>query len=161
MDIHNIIAEILRNPQSSVLATTVSVQGHAYRKAGAMMLLLEGGLTVGCISPGCLEVDLQERVDDTLSFLGIGHLASSSNSIEEDQIYGTGQQECEARIDQQQRSQIRLDSAGGEHLPKSCGYYRAHDCTQQPCRKVCSRNIHHWVACCQRQQSNRHSEMDS
>jgi hypothetical protein len=31
-----------------------------------MMLMLGGGPTVGCISPGCLEVDLQERVPNLL-----------------------------------------------------------------------------------------------
>ncbi|WP_162463181.1 XdhC family protein [Paenibacillus psychroresistens] len=62
MDIFNIVTEITRNPQRSVLATTVSVQGHAYRKVGATMLMLEEGLSIGCISPGCLELDLQERV---------------------------------------------------------------------------------------------------
>jgi xanthine dehydrogenase accessory factor len=66
MDIHRIITEIASHLQRSVLATTVSVEGHAYRKEGAMMLMLENGLTVGCISPGCMEVDLLERVADVL-----------------------------------------------------------------------------------------------
>jgi xanthine dehydrogenase accessory factor len=79
MDIHNIIAEIARNPQRSVLATTVSVQGHSYRKAGAMMLMMEGGLNVGCISPGCLEVDLLERVPGIL-------LTNKSQLVEYDML---------------------------------------------------------------------------
>lgn len=66
MEIHTIITEIASNLQRSVLATTVSVEGHAYRKEGAMMLMLENGLTLGCISPGYMEVDLQERVSDVL-----------------------------------------------------------------------------------------------
>jgi xanthine dehydrogenase accessory factor len=66
MNIHNIVAEIASNTQRSVLATTISVQGHSYRKVGAMMLMMEGGLNVGCISPGCLEVDLLERAPDIL-----------------------------------------------------------------------------------------------
>src|SRR5438309_901700 len=66
MDIHNIIADIANNKQRSVLVTTISVQGHAYRKEGAMMLLKEDGLTIGTISPGCMEVDLLERVPNIL-----------------------------------------------------------------------------------------------
>jgi len=66
MDIHTIITEIAASLQRSVLATTVTVEGHAYRKEGAMMLMLENGSTIGCISPGCMEVDLLERVADVL-----------------------------------------------------------------------------------------------
>jgi xanthine dehydrogenase accessory factor len=87
MDIHNIIAEIVRNPQRSVLATTVSVQGHAYRKEGAMMLMLEGGLSIGCISPGCLEVDLQERVPGIL-LTNKSQLAEYDMLVEDDLSWG-------------------------------------------------------------------------
>jgi xanthine dehydrogenase accessory factor len=79
MDIHNIITEITSHSQRSVLATAISVQGHAYRKAGAMMLMLESGLTIGCISPGCLEVDLQERVSGIL-------LSNKSQLVEYDML---------------------------------------------------------------------------
>jgi xanthine dehydrogenase accessory factor len=79
MDIHNIINEIASNSQRYVLATTISVQGHSYRKAGAMMLILENGLTIGCISPGCLEVDLLERVPDIL-------LTNKSQLVEYDML---------------------------------------------------------------------------
>jgi xanthine dehydrogenase accessory factor len=79
MDIHNIITEIASHSQRSVLATTISVQGHAYRKAGAMMLMLESGLTIGCISPGCLEVDLLERVSGIL-------LSNKSQLVEYDML---------------------------------------------------------------------------
>jgi xanthine dehydrogenase accessory factor len=66
MDIYNIIAEIANNPQRSVLVTTIKVEGHAYRKEGAMMLMKEDGMTIGTISPGCMEVDLMERVPNIL-----------------------------------------------------------------------------------------------
>jgi xanthine dehydrogenase accessory factor len=79
MDIHNIIAEIVSNTQRSVLATTISVQGHSYRKVGAMMLMMEGGLNVSCISPGCLEVDLLERVSGIL-------LTNKSQLVEYDML---------------------------------------------------------------------------
>lgn len=46
---------------SGALATVASAAGHAYRKAGAAMLLHADGRRTGCISPGCLEDDLQQR----------------------------------------------------------------------------------------------------
>jgi xanthine dehydrogenase accessory factor len=67
MDVHNILQEIANGSQRSVLVTTVSVEGHAYRKEGAMMLLLENGSTIGSISPGCMEVDLMERLEGILA----------------------------------------------------------------------------------------------
>jgi xanthine dehydrogenase accessory factor len=50
-----------------VLATIVKVQGHAYRKLGAAMLLYADGERAGGISPGCLEADLEERVPEVLT----------------------------------------------------------------------------------------------
>jgi xanthine dehydrogenase accessory factor len=50
----------------AVLATILHVEGHAYRKAGAMMLLKAGGEASGTLSPGCLESDLFARVPDVL-----------------------------------------------------------------------------------------------
>ncbi|MCR2805508.1 XdhC family protein [Paenibacillus soyae] len=49
-----------------VLATIVHVEGHAYRKAGAMMLLKADGEASGALSPGCLESDLLAHVPDIL-----------------------------------------------------------------------------------------------
>jgi len=46
---------------SGALATVAHAAGHAYRKAGAAMLLHADGRRTGCISPGCLEDDLQQR----------------------------------------------------------------------------------------------------
>jgi xanthine dehydrogenase accessory factor len=67
MDVHNILQKIADNAQRSVLVTIASVEGHAYRKAGAMMLLLDNGLAIGSISPGCMEADLMERVEGILA----------------------------------------------------------------------------------------------
>jgi xanthine dehydrogenase accessory factor len=43
------------------LATVVGVEGSAYRRPGARMLLTEDGRTFGTISGGCLERDVAER----------------------------------------------------------------------------------------------------
>jgi xanthine dehydrogenase accessory factor len=45
----------------SVLATVVNVEGSAYRRPGARMLVRQDGRTVGTISGGCLEADVIER----------------------------------------------------------------------------------------------------
>ncbi|CAI6025494.1 XdhC family protein [Cohnella sp. JJ-181] len=51
----------------AVLATVIGIEGHAYRKPGAMMLLYADGRRAGTISPGCLESDLQERTSGLLT----------------------------------------------------------------------------------------------
>jgi xanthine/CO dehydrogenase XdhC/CoxF family maturation factor len=47
--------------QQAVLATVVRVQGSAYRRPGARLLLSEASETTGCVSGGCLEGDLVRR----------------------------------------------------------------------------------------------------
>jgi xanthine/CO dehydrogenase XdhC/CoxF family maturation factor len=65
MEMHDMCAIAAREPRC-VLATAVKVEGHAYRKQGVSMLLTEEGTMYGSISPGCLESDLQARVDRVL-----------------------------------------------------------------------------------------------
>ncbi|MEK4057505.1 XdhC family protein [Paenibacillus sp. FSL F4-0087] len=65
MEMHDMCAIAAREPRC-VLATAVKVEGHAYRKQGVSMLLTEEGAMYGSISPGCLESDLQARVDRVL-----------------------------------------------------------------------------------------------
>ncbi|HCH25604.1 MULTISPECIES: XdhC family protein [Psychrobacter] len=45
----------------AVLATVVRIEGSAYRKPGAMMLICEDGRSVGMISGGCLEPHIIKR----------------------------------------------------------------------------------------------------
>jgi xanthine/CO dehydrogenase XdhC/CoxF family maturation factor len=47
--------------QPAVLATVVHVQGSAYRRPGARMLVLADGSRVGSISGGCLEGDVSRK----------------------------------------------------------------------------------------------------
>ncbi|HKS28132.1 MAG TPA: XdhC family protein [Pyrinomonadaceae bacterium] len=47
--------------ERSALATVVSVEGSSYRRAGARMLVCEGGASTGMISAGCLESDVIEH----------------------------------------------------------------------------------------------------
>jgi xanthine dehydrogenase accessory factor len=58
------LADILKAYQpdvSAALATVVKVQGSAYRRPGARMLVFGDGKTVGGVSGGCLERDVIQR----------------------------------------------------------------------------------------------------
>ncbi|OBR66890.1 hypothetical protein A7K91_16800 [Paenibacillus oryzae] len=66
MDAADVVKGALRMPGHCVLASIVNVAGHAYRKAGSMMVLAEGGGKEGSLSPGCLEADLAEYVSAVL-----------------------------------------------------------------------------------------------
>jgi len=75
---------------TSLLATVVQVDGSAYRKAGAMMLLREDGARVGMISGGCLEQDLVQRAREVL-MQGISRTVDyDMRSPEEEAPWGVG-----------------------------------------------------------------------
>lgn len=63
MNTHEIAMHIQTHKAPAVLATLIEVEGHSYRKPGAVMLFFEGG-TIGSLSPGCLESDLQLRTSE-------------------------------------------------------------------------------------------------
>ena len=50
--------DVERGGDTAVLATVVHVQGSAYRRPGARMLIRRDGQHVGSISGGCLETDV-------------------------------------------------------------------------------------------------------
>jgi xanthine dehydrogenase accessory factor len=50
-----------REPGPMVLATVIQTAGSSYRKAGARMLILSEGRTIGCLSGGCLDQDVVQR----------------------------------------------------------------------------------------------------
>lgn len=61
-ELRNILEHWRQNASApGVLATVVHVQGSAYRRPGARMLLLEDGRRIGSISGGCLEGDLSKK----------------------------------------------------------------------------------------------------
>lgn len=55
------IAAAERSGDEAVLATVVKVEGSAYRRPGARMLIAPYGNTVGSISGGCLEADVAKK----------------------------------------------------------------------------------------------------
>jgi xanthine dehydrogenase accessory factor len=67
-DVVQQIRHRLDGDRTDVLATIVDVEGNAYRRPGAKMLLDEGGSGVGSITAGCLEDELLtvgDRVRET------------------------------------------------------------------------------------------------
>lgn len=55
------------HPQGAALATVAGVQGSAYRRTGARMLVLEDGTYLGGISGGCLEGDALRRAQKAIA----------------------------------------------------------------------------------------------
>jgi len=53
--------ELDATQQQAVLATVVKVEGSAYRRPGARMLIPQIGGAVGTVSGGCLEGDLIKK----------------------------------------------------------------------------------------------------
>lgn len=87
MDAYSILSYARTVGEPAVLATLVHVEGHSYRKAGASMLLLPNGEKIGSLSPGCLESDLQERVESLLH-TGEAEWVVYNMRPEEDAIWG-------------------------------------------------------------------------
>lgn len=83
------IRQGLARDEAMVLATVVRVEGSAYRHAGARLLLGVEGPRLGCVSGGCLEGDIQERVADVLSS-GRARLVRYDLSGDLDLIWGSG-----------------------------------------------------------------------
>lgn len=70
-----------------VIATLLSVQGHSYRKPGAVMLLGRDGPVAGSLSPGCLEADLGEHAIQVMDS-GIAKTVTYDMSDSEDPEWG-------------------------------------------------------------------------
>jgi len=73
---------------TDVLATIVDVEGNAYRRPGAKMLLDEGGTGVGSITAGCLETELV-RTSETVRETGRPELVTYDLTGDDD-VWGLG-----------------------------------------------------------------------
>lgn len=71
------------------LATVVSVEGSAYRRPGARMLMTESGETTGAISGGCLERDVVERAAQVIE-TGAARIVEYDTRGNEDIVWGLG-----------------------------------------------------------------------
>lgn len=61
--IHDILQKVSTSNEG-VLATIIRVEGSAYRKEGTSMLFHKNGSRTGILSAGCLETDLEYRVQE-------------------------------------------------------------------------------------------------
>jgi xanthine dehydrogenase accessory factor len=73
----------------AALATVVRVQGSAYRRPGARMLVTEAGRTTGVVSGGCLEGDVRERAARVMQ-TGKPTLVRYDTTTDEDVVWGLG-----------------------------------------------------------------------
>ena len=87
-DIIAIWKQLELTKQTAALATLVKVEGSAYRRPGARMLITSDG-QVGTISGGCLESDVVMRSQEVLE-TGIPTLVKYDTTSEDDLIWGLG-----------------------------------------------------------------------
>jgi xanthine dehydrogenase accessory factor len=73
----------------AALATVVRVEGSAYRRPGARMLVMEDGRTTGVVSGGCLEGDVRERAARVMR-TGKPMLVKYDTTMDEDIVWGLG-----------------------------------------------------------------------
>ena len=90
-DLLNLLDTVAGLPENEpyVLATVVRIAGSAYRAPGARMLVTAGGDTVGSISGGCLERDVQEQALELMDG-DRTRLLTYDATTDEDLFMGTG-----------------------------------------------------------------------
>jgi len=90
-DLGKILA-LLQTPgtKKAALATLVKTRGSSYRKAGARLLILEDGSTVGSISGGCVEQDIAKKAQELMN-QGEPQLAVFDMTNPDDELWGYGQ----------------------------------------------------------------------
>ncbi|MBS4178938.1 XdhC family protein [Lederbergia citrea] len=86
---HELVKEALTDHQPAVLATIIHVDGSAYRKEGACMLVKQDGSRVGLLSGGCLESDVYSRAQEIFD-TGKAEIYRYDLSAEDDLGWGTG-----------------------------------------------------------------------
>lgn len=87
--IHQLVKEALKDSQPSVFATIVNVNGSAYRKEGASIIMKSDDSRVGILSSGCLEKDLHCRAQ-ALFNSGKAEVYEYDLSAEDDLGWGVG-----------------------------------------------------------------------
>ncbi len=81
--------ELRRRGEAAVLATVVAVEGSAYRREGARMLIESDGRLTGVLSGGCLERDLAARAAAVLTS-GEAVLATYDLRSPDEALWGLG-----------------------------------------------------------------------
>ncbi|MDD5580468.1 MAG: XdhC family protein [Methylobacter sp.] len=72
------------------LATVVDVEGSAYRRPGARMLVCESGKSTGTISAGCLENDVIEHAQRIINTPSTELIEYDAGSTNEEIVWGLG-----------------------------------------------------------------------
>ncbi len=90
------LAAAARGGGVPVLATLVSVEGSAYRKPGARMVIASDGTTAGAVSGGCLEKDLVARAEEVRR-TGDVQVAEFDLTADDDKPWGLGMG-CAAKL---------------------------------------------------------------
>jgi len=75
--------------QEAALATVVGVRGSTYRREGARLLITSSGRTVGSVSGGCLEGDIQVVAEEVLRD-GRPRLLHYDLTADDDAVWGLG-----------------------------------------------------------------------
>lgn len=97
-----------QNPRPVVLALVLATSGSSYRKPGALALIDADGLSVGCISGGCLEADL---VASAMPLLGSSEcLRRSFDTRGDDDRWFGSQSGCRGEV-----SVLLWPSTGDQH----------------------------------------------
>jgi xanthine dehydrogenase accessory factor len=85
----NAFADACTRGERAAMATIVSVEGSAYRRPGARMLMTESGRTTGAISGGCLERDVSERAAQVMK-TRVAQIIEYDTRRSEDIVWGLG-----------------------------------------------------------------------
>lgn len=88
-DIIDAYQSVALTGRPAALATLVKVEGSAYRRPGARMLITDQGSWVGALSGGCLEADICDRAQHVIQ-TGAPALAIYDTTHEDDVIWGLG-----------------------------------------------------------------------
>lgn len=81
--------ELLDMDERAVLATVINVEGNAYRRPGAKMLITPNGDGVGSVTAGCLEDDIRRLAEDVLA-AGEPRVETYDMMEDDDDVWGLG-----------------------------------------------------------------------
>jgi xanthine/CO dehydrogenase XdhC/CoxF family maturation factor len=83
------VTELAAAGQRAALATVVRIDGSAYRRAGAKLLVEAGGDTLGGVSGGCLEADVREIAMSVMRE-GVPRLRHYETGSDDSTVWGLG-----------------------------------------------------------------------
>jgi xanthine dehydrogenase accessory factor len=84
-----LLGRLAEQDRSAALATVVHIEGSAYRRPGAKMLVEDDGTTTGSVSGGCLEADVREVALSVIR-TGLSQLRHYETGADERAPFGLG-----------------------------------------------------------------------